>query len=126
MHLGYCILQFCVLAAHLQRLVLQLCTAGLLELCIILERREKPSDEVAQRQSQNEQHLQHFVSHPSSSEGSGLQYPGSSPLELLFFVFQLVAQRLLFLLQLCQTLLQLESQRGVDASGDILGTREKG
>lgn len=53
---------------------------------------------------------------------SRLGYPGSSPLELLFLVFQLVAQRLLFLLQLRQTLLQLESQRGVDASGDILAT----
>lgn len=52
----------------------------------------------------------------------GAGYPGSGPLELLLLVFELVAQRLLFLLQLCQTLLQLESQRGVDASGDVLVT----
>lgn len=37
-------------------------------------------------------------------------YPGSGPLELLFFVLQLIAQRLLFLLQLCEAFLELEGE----------------
>lgn len=74
----------------------------------------------------HEEHLEYFTRLIRAlGKGSGLQYPGSSPQELILFVFQLVAQRLLFLLQLCEALLQLESQRGVDASGDILVMKGK-
>jgi len=50
----------------------------------------------------------------------GRGYPGSSPLELVLFVLQLVAQRLLLLLQLRETFLQLEGQRGVVAPSHVL------
>lgn len=40
---------------------------------------------------------------PKGCEGA--VYPGSGPLELVLFVLQLVAQRLLFLLQLCDPFL---------------------
>lgn len=52
------------------------------------------------------------------------RYPGSGPLELIFFVFQLIAQRLLFLLQLCNAFLKFEGQRRVHSSGDILCDEE--
>jgi hypothetical protein len=49
-------------------------------------------------------------------------YPGSSPLEQLLLVLQLVAELLLVLLQLPQTLLQLQGQVGVHATAGVLDT----